>query len=87
MASYPEAWGSDESELWETIAGERSGDDGDLFADDPMAMALFDAGWLDATTDDKEAIRDAFFDYCIEQGYLEDRDDFDWDAWREAMGY
>lgn len=37
---------------------------------------------LGYTEDDVQAIRDEFFDYL---GI--DRDDFDWEGWREAMGY
>lgn len=55
------------------------------------AEALFETAWthdaaeLDAMgydPDEVDAIRDAFYDYM---GI--DASDFDWDGWREAMGY
>jgi hypothetical protein len=84
---YPERWGADESQLWGDIAGTRTDDYGDLLAGDRQAQSLFSAGWIDDTGFDRSAIRDAFFDYMIEQGYFDDRYDFDWEAWREYMGY
>lgn len=55
------------------------------------AEALFDAGFthtsdeleaLGLSMDDVQAIRDEFFEFM---GI--DAADFDWEAWREAMGY
>lgn len=55
------------------------------------AEALFEAGFthtgeeyesMGMSEDDVQAIRDTFFDFMgIEAS------DFDWEAWREAMGY
>lgn len=84
---YPESWGSDESELWEDIAGNKQGDYDAFLSEDRTAMALFSAGWLEDGTENRMLIRDAFFDYAIEEGYLYDRDEFDWEVWREYMGY
>lgn len=83
---YPESWEADESLLWGDVSGNREGDFGFL-ADDRTAIQLFSAGWVEETDYDRTAIRDAFFDYVIEMGYFDDRQDFDWDAWREYMGY
>jgi len=57
--------------------------------DDQQAVDLFSAGWLesDFSREDRLAVRDAFFDYLIEEGYDFDREDFDWAAWRDFMGY
>lgn len=87
-ANYPESWGGEESQLWEEISRDHRDDFGRM-ADDEQAMALFSGGWLDdgLSREDRTAIRDAFFDYLIEEGYDFDRDDFDWVAWREYMGY
>lgn len=87
MSEYiPESWEADESQLWEYVSGDREGDYGFL-SDDRTAIALFNEGWIADTDYDRTAIRDAFLDYAIEQGYFDDRSDFDWDAWREYMGY
>jgi hypothetical protein len=83
---YPESWDTDESQLWNDVSANHEGDFGFL-ANDREAIALFDAGWIEDTDFDRQAIRDAFFDYVIESGYFDDRSDFDWDAWREYMGY
>lgn len=90
MASgQPEDWDRDESNLWGAIAGEREDDFHNDLADDRRAMALFDAGWIDQelSREDRSAARDAFMDYMIEEGYFDNVDDFDWEAWREYMGY
>lgn len=81
-------WGAEESELWDQIAGEREGDYGDFLANDPTAQALFNEGWIsEDPAGDARLMRDAFFDYCIEEGYFDDPAEFDWEAWREYMGY
>lgn len=85
--NYPGDWDRDESQLWEQIASRNRSDYGEWMADDRQAIALFDAGWIDMSAGDTQAIRDAFFDYCIEEGYFYDGSEFDWDAWREFMGY
>lgn len=87
-ANYPEFWGGDESRLWSEISGEHRDDFGNM-RDDPEAIARFSAGWLEDgySTAERNAIRDSFFDYLVEQGYDFDREDFDWAAWREYMGY
>jgi hypothetical protein len=87
-AQYPEFWGRDESRLWSKISGDHHDDYGRM-RNDQEAVNLFSAGWLERgyTRHDREAIRDRFFDYLIEEGYDFDRDDFDWEAWRHAMGY
>lgn len=84
---YPESWGRDESQLWHDVAKSHRGDDGDYLVDDRTAVALFSAGWLEDTGGNSMLIRDAFFDYAIEEGFLDDRGEFDWEAWREYMGY
>lgn len=88
---YPDSWEADEARLWEDIAGSREGDYGETLRADEHAQVLFEAGWFDdiqsMTIDQRNAVRDEFFDYCIEQGYFYDREDFDWEAWREYMGY
>lgn len=86
-ADYPESWGEDESQLWEHIAGDFSDNYGRM-AEDQHAVDLFNAGWLESgySKEDREAIRNDFFDYAAED-YDFDADDFDWMAWREAMGY
>lgn len=83
---YPESWGRDETELWEQISGPRVGDHNEYLADDRTAIALFSAGWLERG-DNPVLARDAFFDYAIEEGFLDDRGEFDWEAWKEYMGY
>ena len=84
---YPGSWGEDESGLWENIAGNRQSDHNEFFAEDSTAMALFSAGWLEDGVENRSLIRDAFFDYAIEEGFLDDRGEFDWEIWREYMGY
>lgn len=89
MASnYPEFWGAAELELWDGISEGHRSDYGAL-EQDPSAMAYFSAGWTEEgyTPEERQAIRDAFFDYVIEEGYFDDRDDFDWESWKEYMGY
>lgn len=85
---YPEFWGGDESHLWQNISEGHTSDYGEM-ANDQHAIELFSAGWLEDTNSsaDTQALRDAFFDYAIEEGYFFDREDFDWDDWREYMGY
>lgn len=87
----PEDWGTDESNLWREIAADREGDNDARFAADDMAQALFHAGWIEPTEsfspEQRNAIRDEFFDYAIEQGYFYDREDFDWGEWAHYMGY
>lgn len=87
---YPESWEADEARLWEDIAQGRESDYGDMRIDE-HAQVLFEAGWLEEShalsPDQRNAIRDEFFDYCIDEGFFYDRDDFDWEAWREYMGY
>lgn len=80
-------WGADESSLWDQIAYDHVGDAGNFLEDDRTAQALFDAGWLEGGDIDSVLARDAFFDYCIDMGYFDDREDFDWEAWRDYMGY
>ena len=88
---YPESWGRGETDLWEShIAGARRDDFDELMVSDRQAIALFSAGWLEddgSLGGNRMLIRDAFFDYAIEQGFLDDRGEFDWEAWREYMGY
>ena len=87
-ASYPESWGTDESRLWEDVSDDKYGDFRNALMDDRVAVALFNEGWItDNPSGDRMTIRDAFFDYCIEEGYLDDPAEFDWEAWREYMGY
>lgn len=87
-ANYPESWGTDESRLWEEIAENRTGEFNELLSDDRTAATLFNEGWItDDPSGNRMLFRDAFFDYCIEEGYLDDPGEFDWEAWREYMGY
>lgn len=88
---YPEEWGSEDVNLWENVTADVYGDDGSAFSDDDMAQALFEAGFVsdEYSGDELSAVREAFFDYCIEEGYFvsdEDISEF-WEAWREANGY
>lgn len=98
--NYPEDWEADETNLWASISGGHEGDDGSWMRGDDEAIALFNAGWLAAgytdsetgefheyTYDERKAIRDEFFDYAIEEGFFDDRGEFDWVAWREYMDY
>lgn len=87
--TQPEFWEQDETELWAEISQGHRGDYNEWMAGDETAMRLFSAGWIepDHTPDERRAIRDAFMDYAIETGYFYDRDEFDWEAWREYMGY
>lgn len=92
MPAYPGSWGNDEKELWAEISDDRQGEFRTYLENDRTAMALFDAGWLkhDDETDEEintKLMRDAFFDYAIEEGFLDDRGEFDWEAWRQYMGY
>jgi hypothetical protein len=86
---YPEDWERDETNLWAQISGGHQDDDGNWMRGDDTAIALFDAGWLQEgySREEREAIRDAFFDYAIEEGFFDDREEFDWQAWREYMDY
>lgn len=79
-----ERWGDDENRLWDRITDNF----GDSF-DDMHARVLFDAGWIegDLTSDQRGMRRDAFLDYMISQEYFQDREDFDWEEWRDFMGY
>lgn len=85
---YPEFWESDETRLWNQVGAGHENDYGSL-SEDQHAIALFSAGWLEDgyTPEQRNAIRDDFLDYAIEQGYFDDRDDFDWEAWKQYMGY
>lgn len=85
----PEVWDRDETELWAEISVGRRGDYGEYMAGDDTAQRLFAAGWLesDHTPDERQFLRDSFMDYAIENGWFYDRDEFDWEAWREYMGY
>lgn len=88
VANYPEFWGAAELELWDSYSGGHESDFREM-SEDPQALALFSAGWLEDgyTNEERNAIRDEFFDYAIEEGYFYDRDDFDWQEWRDYMGY
>lgn len=87
--NYPEDWEEDETNLWASISGGHEGDDGTWMRGDDIAIALFNAGWLESgyTDEQRKAIRDDFFDHAIEMGFFDDRGEFDWVAWREYMGY
>jgi len=84
---YPDDWSERESELWEEITGELEDRYGEYATDDSEAQRLFhNAFFSEYFPGDTESARDAFFDY-MEDVYDYDYDDFDWGAWREAMGY
>jgi hypothetical protein len=85
---YPEFWESDETRLWSNVSHGHTSDYESMKADS-QAIELFSAGWIEDgfSPEQRQAIRDEFFDYAIEQGYFYDREDFDWEAWREYMGY
>lgn len=88
MPQIPGFWDEDESQLWQSISEDREDDRYHPMAQDQYALDLFSAGWLeDRSQEDREAIRDRFFDYAIEEGYFYDETDFDWAAWREYMDY
>jgi hypothetical protein len=82
-----EDWDSQFQELFDNVPGAdylSSGEQG-------YAEALFEAGFthtgeeydqMGLSEDEVQAIRDEFFDYM---GI--DASDFDWQEWREAMGY
>ena len=89
MPQVPGFWDEDESQLWQEISAGREDDRYHPMAQDQYAIDLFSAGWLEDgySKDDRDAIRDRFFDYAIEEGYFYDEADFDWAAWREYMDY
>jgi len=89
MPQIPGFWDEDESQLWQSISEGREDDRYHPMQQDQHALDLFSAGWLEDgySSADREAIRDQFFDYAIEEGYFYDESDFDWDEWREYMGY
>lgn len=88
---YPENWERDETDLWTQIAADRVSDNDDPFVSDDYAIALFDAGWTKGHDElepwQRGAIRDQFLDYAVERGFLNAHGEFDWDEWREYMGY
>ena len=80
---YPESWGDAERELWDrepfTVR--------DLYDADEWrnAQELFEEGWLntvDPLLEDRYDAREAFYDLVGIDGRS-----FDWEAWREYMGY
>jgi hypothetical protein len=86
MAGYEE-WDPSFQDVWDSTPGT-----GDLESyEESHAEALFEVGFthtseeyeaMGYSEDDVAAIREEFFDYMG----LEDWQ-FDWDGWREAMGY
>lgn len=80
----PGYWGRDEFELWETVSRGYP-----ELENDRTAANMFSAGWLEDAPDPemRQAVRNAYFDYVIAEGFYDDRGDFDWQAWREYMGY
>lgn len=81
-----EDWDDSFQELYESIPGMNQPDVDHGYAESLFETAFtHDAADLEAmgySEDDIDAIRDAFFDYM---GL--DSSDFDWEGWREAMGY
>ena len=84
-------WDSSFRDVYDNTPGMGEAYDEDNTFDTSYAESLFEVGFtmhsdeLEAngyTMDDVQAIRDEFFDYM---GI--DVDDFDWQGWREAMGY
>jgi hypothetical protein len=84
-------WESSFREVYDDVPGMATAYNDDDNFDSAYAEALFEAGFthtsaeLDAlgySPDDIAAIREEFFDYM---GV--DERDFDWQEWREAMGY
>src|SRR5215469_5285606 len=79
-------WEPSFQEIFDNIPGMGEPDTDIGYAETLFETAFtYDAAELDAMgydPDDIDAIRDAFFDYM---GI--DDSDFDWDSWREAMGY
>jgi hypothetical protein len=77
--------------LYDDVPGMATAYTADEHFDSGYAEALFEVGFtmhaneLEASgysEDDVRAIREEFFDYMgIDEG------DFDWEEWREAMGY
>lgn len=84
-------WDAADTDLWENVTDDVYGDSGQAFANDDLAQALFESGFVDSEYSGEElsAVREAFFDYCIEAGYFDSDDDISefWEAWREANGY
>lgn len=82
-----EEWSSEFQDLWESTPGVADLEDWEV----SHVEALFDAGFthdafeyddMGLSEEDVRAIREEFFDYM---GL--DAEDFDWQDWREAMGY
>lgn len=81
-----EDWEPSFQGLFDDIPGMREPDTDTRYAETLFETAwVHDAAELDAMgydPDDIDAIREAFYDYM---GI--DASDFDWEGWREAMGY
>lgn len=86
-----EDWPDDFQDLFDSVPGIADAEQNDSDFDIRIAEALFEEGFThhsdeyDAQGLDPEqvhAIREEFFDYV---GI--DEADFDWQEWREAMGY
>lgn len=85
-------WEAPFQELYDDVPGMATAYNDDPNFDAEYAEALFevaftmhsdelrDAGYSE---DDVQAIRDEFFDYMG----IDETSDFDWEGWREAMGY
>ena len=84
-------WESSFQDIYDDVPGMATAQTADETFDNSYAEALFDVGFtmhsdeLEArgySEDDVQAIREEFFDYM---GI--DESQFDWQDWREAMGY
>ena len=84
-------WEGPFRELYDSVPGMATAYETDTHFDPGYAEALFEVGFTmhaDELTaagyseDDVSAIREEFFDYMG----IDDRD-FDWQEWREVMGY
>lgn len=74
---YFDEWGPAEQKLWDDIVGGQSFEDQYQY---DQVQYEFDNGWIRDDIEDRKYYRDYF---------LEDMDMvyFDWEAWREYMGY
>lgn len=87
-------WGDDVERIYESVShGELEPDEERTLHDadfsEEQLRELFDEGFLthegDASAQERFDAREAFFEWMEYLGY--DRDDFNWQAWREHMGY
>lgn len=87
-------WSDDVEHIYESVSrGELEPDERRLLEDadfsEGQLRELFTEGFLtregETSSDERFDAREAFFEWMEYLGY--DRDEFDWHAWREHMGY